>query len=355
MLHKKDEVNYMAVKKNRKTNTWECNFYVKTQDGKLKLKHKRGFKSSDAAQQYVLDHKGETLSKNMTLSEAFEAMSAHNIANKETTDLRRGRLKKYAESIYQRPMRLITKENLQSWRSTLDDYDICTDTKNDVVDLIKMIFKYSYDTYDIYDSAKILKHFPKKLADQKEITILNTQQFKKLIDAESDPLCRDMFTALYMTGARKGELRALLKSDYDPISKTIHITKSMRRDVKSVKEPKTKGSIRYVPLDDKTAQIFDRLAQRPGTYMFGDFTPVCLSTLQNHFKSDLREAGLSSSIRIHDLRHSHVSLLWNAGVPIPEISKRIGHSSPAQTMRTYSHIFDNKQTASLNVLNNMQI
>ena len=86
--------------------------------------------------------------------------------------------------------------------------------------------------------------------------------------------------------------------------------------------------------------------------MFGDYKPVSLTKLQDHFKTDLATAELPD-MRIHDLRHSHVSFLWNAGVPVPEISKRIGHSSPAQTMRTYSHMFDNKQSASINALKSM--
>jgi integrase len=344
----------MSVKKNKKTKLWDCQFYVKDANGDLKHKCKWGFKTADEAKQYELDHKGETLSKHMTMIQAFEAMSAHNIANSETTELRRGRLKKYAESIYQKPMHLISKEMLQSWRTTLNDFPICTDTKNDVIDLIKMIFRYSYETYDTYDASKILKHYPKTLKDEKEIMIITTENFKNMMNAEDDPLCKDFFTALYMTGARKGELRALLKEDYNPSTKQIHITKAMRRGEKSLKEPKTRGSIRYVPLDDTTAQIFERHSKMPGKYMFGDYVPACLTTLQDHFKADLISAGLSKDTRIHDLRHSHVSLLWNAGVPVPEISKRIGHSSPAQTMRTYSHIFDNKQNATLNVLKNVK-
>jgi len=345
----------MSVKKNRSTKLWDVYYYVKDTDGKLKHKHKRGFKTADEARQYELDHKGDTLSKNMTLSQAFEAMSAHNTANSETTELRRGRLTKYAESIQNKPMHLITKEMLQSWRAALDDYSICTDTKNDIVDLIKMIFLYAYKTYDMYDSAKVLVHFKKKLSDNKEIHILTPGQFSMLLENESNQLCNDFFTCLYMTGARKGELRALEKTDYDPSTKSIYICKAMRRSAKSTKGTKTQGSIRHVPLDDATAELFHQYSQRPGKYMFGDFTPICLTTLQDHFKADLKEAALSEDIRIHDLRHSHVSLLWNAGVPVPEISKRIGHSSPAQTMRTYSHIFDNKQTASLNVLQNVKL
>ena len=122
-----------------------------------------------------------------------------------------------------------------------------------------------------------------------------------------------------------------------------------------MKTPKNPGSIRYVPIDDQTAEIFKRLQKRKGEWMFGDYTPISLTTLQDHFKSDLKAAKLDPDTRIHDLRHSHVSMLWDAKVPVPEISKRIGHSSPAQTMRTYAHLFDRDQTASMTVLNGIKL
>ena len=44
-------------------------------------------------------------------------------------------------------------------------------------------------------------------------------------------------------------------------------------------------------------------------------------------------------IRIHDLRHSHASLLIYGGIPIPAISKRLGHKSPKITLEIYSHMY----------------
>lgn len=91
------------------------------------------------------------------------------------------------------------------------------------------------------------------------------------------------------------------------------------------------------------------LSKRYGKWLFGD-TNICLTTLQNHLKNHLKMAELTP-MRIHNLRQRHVSLLWANHVPAPEISKRIGHGYPAQTMKTYAHIFDNTQSASLAILN----
>jgi integrase len=43
-------------------------------------------------------------------------------------------------------------------------------------------------------------------------------------------------------------------------------------------------------------------------------------------------------IRFHDLRHGHVTYLMEAGVPLPVIAQRVGHSSVAVTGDTYSHV-----------------
>lgn len=107
-----------------------------------------------------------------------------------------------------------------------------------------------------------------------------------------------------------------------------------------------------MPLDDDTNRKVAALANRKGKYLFGDYSPVSNCMIREHFLADLETACLPH-MRIHDLRHSYVSLLWDTGVPIPEISKRIGHSSPKVTMECYAHVFDKDQTKSLNVLNNL--
>jgi len=60
----------------------------------------------------------------------------------------------------------------------------------------------------------------------------------------------------------------------------------------------------------------------------------------------LRRAGLRS-IRIHDARHTHASLLIGAGADIVAVSRRLGHSNPAITLSTYSHAFARRDTAPL--------
>jgi len=48
-------------------------------------------------------------------------------------------------------------------------------------------------------------------------------------------------------------------------------------------------------------------------------------------------------IRLHDLRHTHATILLKAGVPVKVVSERLGHSSPAFTMTAYQHVVPGMQ------------
>ncbi len=58
-------------------------------------------------------------------------------------------------------------------------------------------------------------------------------------------------------------------------------------------------------------------------------------------------------IRIHDLRHSHASLLMNMGTPIKQISERLGHENIETTLQTYAHLYENKETELVEKLENL--
>lgn len=345
----------MSVKRYKLKNKevrYECWYYVPSKEGKEPvLKHKSGFRTADAAKAWELQHKGNLAAgTSQTFAEMFEAMSHVNRANETTTATRRQRLKKYAKALWEKPMSKITKPYIQSWREDLGNIELATATKNDIIGYVKQVGRFAWENYDIPDNTKVLKSFPKTLDDFHEMVIINYDQFKRFLEQEDNEILRSFFQFLFMTGCRKGEARALLKADFD--GKQVHIYKSMRRYKESIKTTKT-STQRWVPLDDATIEMLKPLMNRKGEYLFGDFSPVSLTCVDNHFKKNLKAATLPD-MRIHDLRHSHVSMLWAAGVPVPEISKRIGHSSPKVTMEVYAHIFDNKQSASLNFLNSLK-
>ncbi len=60
----------------------------------------------------------------------------------------------------------------------------------------------------------------------------------------------------------------------------------------------------------------------------------------------MKQAGLSDSIRLYDLRHTHATLLLIAGVHPKIVSERLGHASITLTLDTYSHVLPGMQAES---------
>ena len=59
-------------------------------------------------------------------------------------------------------------------------------------------------------------------------------------------------------------------------------------------------------------------------------------------------------MKIHDLRHSHASLLISQGESIVMVAKRLGHSNIEQTLNTYSHLMPNEELKLISKLNSLQ-
>lgn len=73
------------------------------------------------------------------------------------------------------------------------------------------------------------------------------------------------------------------------------------------------------------------------------------TTIQLHNKKFAEMAGVKK-IRIHDFRHSHASLLANAGINIQEVARRLGHSRIEMTWNTYSHLYPKEEERAIKVL-----
>ncbi len=148
-------------------------------------------------------------------------------------------------------------------------------------------------------------------------------------------------------GLRAGELWALRRRDLDLTAHTIRIRESVTEVEGELKFGPTKtGAMRAVtwPATLDTA-ILEHLSTRPedpNTLVFSSQTgsPVRhRAFMARHFKPALVRAGLSPSVRFHDLRHTHASLLIAMGAHPKVVQDRLGHSSITVTMDIYGHLF----------------
>ena len=168
----------------------------------------------------------------------------------------------------------------------------------------------------------------------------------KFAEAMMDkPLSFYAFEMLYWCGIREGELLALTPADFDFEKGTVTINKSYQRlngqDI--ITSPKTEKSNRTITMPKFLADEMQDFLKM--LYGIGDgdrmFT-VTKSYLYREMERGAREVGVKR-IRVHDLRHSHVSLLIDMGFSATAIADRVGHESIEITYN-YAHLFPSKQT-----------
>lgn len=169
----------------------------------------------------------------------------------------------------------------------------------------------------------------------------------------------------FYTGMRVGEVCALQWDDIDLDEGTISITKTMIELPKGQYElttPKTQSSVRTIRIGPSLIQILKRhkTTQKKNKLEYGQHYHVSnfvctkangqlvkMSSMRYLNRVANYEMGISFSF--HSLRHTHVTLLLEAGANMKHIQKRLGHSKLATTMDTYSHVTDNmiKETVEL--------
>lgn len=167
------------------------------------------------------------------------------------------------------------------------------------------------------------------------------------------------------TGARRGELLALTWSDLDQARGLLTISKSLEQTRAGLRIKSTKTERpRLVRLPALACEALEahRKAQREHQAAFGedyltdphfifaagDGSALKPDTVTATLCRIAKEVGLEG-ISLHSLRHSHGSQLLSAGVPLPAVSKRLGHSSPRITAEIYSHALPHDEEAAAGV------
>lgn len=209
---------------------------------------------------------------------------------------------------------------------------------------------------------------PKKV--KKEIQPLNKVQAEQLtaVAKKFGEMPHVVILLALSTGMRLGEIFGLKWSDIDLNKGIIHVQRSVATSVKGqpFQEPKTAKSRRKIPVpasvvkdlrlykkwqewqqhligdtwEDNDLVITNKIGR---TYDTGNFT-------NRIFKGLLKQAGIDSSFKFHDLRHTHATLLLLAGVNPKIVQERLGHSTITMTLDTYSHLLPDMQDSAVKAL-----
>jgi len=181
-----------------------------------------------------------------------------------------------------------------------------------------------------------------------------------------------LFPALWLsafTGMRRNELLGLRWNDFDEQKATISVNRGLVAVPYELHETrgKTPRSRRRIDLDPTTVGVLAAWREWQQTeeraagiesagWMFtnGQGEPIHPHAISQTFERIARRAQVHV-IRLHDVRHTHGTLLIAAGVPVKVVSERLGHAHPVFTIDTYQHVMPGMQADAARVFEQLVV
>lgn len=351
----------MPVFKNESNGTWYVMVRYVDWKGERKQKCKRGFATKREAQEWERTFQQQkSADLDMTFA-AFTELYTNDIKSrlKENTWLTKAYIINTKILPYFGKLKIseITTKDIIAWQNELLAY---RDEKRQpysqtylktVHNQLSSIFNHAVRFYDLRANPAA-KAGNMGIEEHKEMLFWTKEEYKKFSDEMMDkPLSFYAFEMRYWCGIREGELLALTAVDFDFEKETVTINKSYQRlhgeDV--ITSPKTKKSNRTIKMPKFLCdEMKDYLGMIYGLKKNDRIFAVTKSYLQHEMERGAKAAGVKR-IRIHDLRHSHISLLIDMGFSAVAIADRVGHESIEITYR-YAHLFPSKQIEMANQL-----
>lgn len=260
----------------------------------------------------------------------------------------KARLKQISERFDGQRVTSITPKAINSYILYLADKEYGYKTVAGYLSLLNMLFESVMIEGHLESNPAELIHVPSGLKrTQRELP--SDEDIKKIIASYDKPFGLFPYFVLY-SGLRKGEALAITYQDIDWDSRVIHVTKSVyfKNKEPHLKQPKTKNSIRTVPLLDALVDILPR--QDIGLVFPGPggkhYTAPQYEYAWNKYA---KETGISCTA--HQLRHGLATILYEAGIPEKDAQQIMGHSDIITTRNIYTHIRDARQKQTAEQLN----
>lgn len=343
---------YKYTLKDGKTTKWYANFYYTDWTGKKKHICKRGFKTQREAKEYERSFMDQ---QNVTSDILFSSLVENYLDDmshrlKPTTMENKrfiitGKLLPYFGRLKVCDIDTI---KVRKWQNELLSYrdkdgkPFSQTYLKTVNNQLSAIMNYAVAHYSLgANPCKSAGSIGKSKAD--EMNIWTQEEYEKFSGSIQKSSVKLAFDVLFYTGMRSGELLALTPADILP-SKRVDINKNYAK-VKGQElflEPKTPKAKRCISIPDFLYDDIQKYVAKLYGIEKGDrifyFTK---SALEKEIKRIAEKVGLKS-IRVHDLRHSHASMLIEMGFDALEIADRLGHESVKTTLDTYSHLYPDK-------------
>ena len=334
---------YKYTLKSGKT-LWYANFYCQNWNGKRSHICKRGFATKKEAvefeRSYISQSNGNTdmLFEDMVKLYLADAKARLKVSSFDAVN--------YALNALVVPVFGKTKtseidaKDIRKWQSDLIAAGYSSSYINSNLTRLSTVMNFAVNYYGLTKNPCSAVGRIKKKRSQ-TLDIWTREEFVSFHSLVPDLQSQVIFDVLFYSGIRIGECMALTPADLLP-NKKLRITKDgFRKGGKFIVQdtPKTAKSCRDVDIPDF---LYDELncyiSKLYGIKKNDQIFTINTDTLRNRMMKLCDEAGIKK-IRIHDIRHSHVSMLISMGYDAKLISERLGHESIQITMDTYGHLY----------------
>ena len=339
----------MPIYKDKERGTWYAKFNYTDWTGNKKQKLKRGFKTQREAKSF----EREFLEK----SQANPEMKFETLVDLYMEDCKT-RLKpttfenkcfvintKVLPFFKDMQISSIEPATIRRWQNELlsDKRGYSQTYLKTVNNQVSAIFNYAMKYYKLQSNpARIAGSMGKKNADK--VNFWTVDEFNQFIKHSDNPTYTVIYEILFWTGIRIGECLALTLNDFDFDAKTVSINKNYAKVNKQdlILEPKTPKSKRIITIPTFLCDMVKVYSSTLyGSTSKDRLFPFYRSTINSHLVRICKKSGIRR-IRVHDLRHSHASLLIEMNFSPLLISERLGHENIETTLQTYSHLYPNK-------------
>ncbi len=345
----------MPSYKDQTTGKWYCQFYYTDYTGKRKKKFKRGFDFKRDADQWERDFLEKMQgSPEMSFKTYSDIFLDHIRTNRKPITYRtqesriRVWIVPYFADMSLNKISTLDVKNWQDWlkkSETVHGNALSTGYIGTLHRELSSMLNFAIKYYGLKENPCLIAGNVEK-SRKRSLNFWTHDQFDQFITTfDKDDPFRVAFLMLYWSGMRVGELQALTIEDVDMETQTITINKTYHlihgQDV--VTEPKTDAGNRKIKINTSLVKELQdhiaRLYEPEPTDRIFTMTP---SAYGKHLATHAKKANLPK-IRVHDLRHSHASLLIELGFSPTLIASRLGHEKVSVTLDIYGHLYPNKQ------------
>lgn len=352
----------MAVRKEKDKDTWLVQTSYVNYEGRRIRTTKRGFKRKKDALEWEEDLKKRgDKALDMTLRIFMEMYKEDNatLIRKGTWETKEAIIEhKILPYLGERKMNEITAPDIRRWQNDMKNLrkkngeHYAETYLRSINSQLSTIFNHAVKFYGLKQNPVLIAGTMGKKDNANGMKFWTQEEYGRfIVEIADNPEAFYAFELLYWCGIRLGELLALTPADFNFETNELTINKSCSvvKGEQIIGPPKTEKSYRTIIMQQSVAAEIKMFIE--SHYKIEEDERLfkrSKSFLHHHMDKGAKKSGVQR-IRVHDLRHSHVSLLIHMGFNALAIGERVGHEAEEITYK-YAHLFPSVQTEMVNAL-----